>query len=299
MGNNPKWNEALSNAMRGQLGTTREVFTNANGSNVILEKTGDKWHRDETAGSPDTDFEDEDEPEDEEEAEEDDEGGGGGGSGGSGQPNAPPQKKNKKTQKVSITKEFADLNWDEPGHQKQQSLFNGKTSAKNEKIKNVYEAMKQQIDQQLDHYYKTGKFTINPTTMMNKVFNNIMSKYGYKSIFNQWFKSVAEKHTWVKHAWEKYQALTPKQMLKKVAGKLTMEKIGKLLKLNPRLMSHLNKFYNIVKVLKTIRANPIRFVLNAFGKTGGLGDAMSSLVTAFGDSGAGDVLSYVITLLIT
>lgn len=303
MGNKPKWNEALSNAMRGQLGTTREVFTNSNGSNVVLEYFGDRWHKDNTEGSPDVDFEDEQEPEDEEESEEDE--GGGGGSNPSNQKKPPlntacdpfKQTPQKKVQKVRISEEFKDLDWDEPGHP--QGLFNGKTNAKNEKIKNVYEEMKAQIDQQLDHYYKTGKFTINPTTMMNKVFSDIMSKYGYKSIFNQWFKTVAEKHTWVKHAWEKYQAITPKQLMKKVTGKLTMDKIGKLLKLNPTLMGHLNKFYDIVKILKTIRTNPIKFVLNAFGKTGGMGDVMSSLVTAFGDTGASDVLSYVITLLIT
>ena len=141
MGNKPKWNEALSEAMRGQLGTTREVFTNSNGSNVILERTGNGWRHDEAGGSPPTEGE-EDEPEDEEESEEDEGGSGGGGS--VGKPKQPgqssPQSK-KKVQKVSIDKEFADLDWDEPGHQKQEStaqFFNGKTSAKNEKIKNVY-----------------------------------------------------------------------------------------------------------------------------------------------------------------
>ena len=71
MGNKPKWNEALSEAMRGQLGTTREVFTNSNGSNVILERSGDKWHHE--IGTPDVDAEaEDDEPEDE--GEEDEEG---------------------------------------------------------------------------------------------------------------------------------------------------------------------------------------------------------------------------------
>ena len=197
MGNKPKWNEALSEAMRGQLGTTREVFTNANGSNVVLEKYGDKWHRDHSEGSPDVDAEEEEEPEGEGEGE----GGGGdtqpptkpGGDfipappGGSPPPAPGTGHGGDKKPKKTVDKG---------------PKFGGKTNAKNEKIKNVYEEMKAQIDEQLNHYYKTGKFTIDPTQMMNQVFSKIMSKYGYKSIFNNWFKNAAEKRTWVKKAWE-------------------------------------------------------------------------------------------------
>ena len=137
MGNKPKWNEALSEAMRGQLGTTREVFTNSNGSNVILERVGDGWKRDNSAGSPDIDAEEEEEPE-EDEAE-------GESSGGCIQApnpnkkpvgcgtNIPPQKK---ARRVRISKELQAEDEDEP------KFFNGKTTAQNEKIKNVYEAMK-------------------------------------------------------------------------------------------------------------------------------------------------------------
>lgn len=301
MPNKPKWNEALSEAMRGQLGTTREVFTNSNGSNVILEKTGDKWRKDNSEGSPDVDAETEEEPE--EESEEDEGGSGGGGS--AGKPKQPgqssPQTK-KKVQKVSIDKEFADLDWDEPGHQKQSTsaqFFNGKTSAKNEKIKNVYEEMKAAIDKQLDHFYKTGKFTIDPTQMMNKVFHDIMGKYGYKSIFNNWFKNVADKHSWVKKAWETYQQISPKQLTKKLTGKLTLEKVGKFLKLKPSTIGKLNKVFNIVKILRQIKSAPIKFILNAFTKTGGMSSDMAGLVSAFGNLSASDLLSYVITLLIT
>ena len=303
MGNKPKWNEALSNAMRGQLGTTREVFTNSNGSNVILEHQGGKWHH---AGSPDNDAEDEDEPEDEEESEEDEGTSGGGGTSIPNPNQKPPQQSSpqnkKKTQKVSIDKEFADLDWDEPGHQKQQStaqFFDGKTSAKNEKIKNVYEEMKSAIDKQLDHYYKTGKFTIDPTRMMNKVFHDIMGKYGYKSIFNKWFKNVADKHTWVRKAWETYQQISPKQLTRKLTGKLTLNKVGKFLKLKPGTIGKLNKVFNIVKILRQIKSAPIKFILNAFTKTGGMSSDMAGLVAAFGNMSASDLLSYVITLLIT
>ena len=298
MGNKPKWNEALSEAMRGQIGTTREVFTNSNGSNVILERVGDKWKRDNSEGSPDVDFEDEEEPE--EEPEDEDDKGVGCGTNPNPKPfvcgtNLPPQKK---IQKVRISEEFKDV-WDEPTPEKQPNFFNGKTTAKNEKIKNVYEKMKAQIDEQLNHYYKTGKFTIDPTQMMNQVFSKIMSKYGYKSIFNNWFKNVAERHSWVKKAWETYQQLSPKQIAKKLKGKLTLNNIGKLLKLKPGTVNKLNQAFNLVKILKQIRSAPVKFIINAFTKTGGLSTQMGTLVNALGGADASDLLSYVITLLIT
>lgn len=302
MGNKPKWNEALSNAMRGQLGTTREVFTNANGSNVILERYGDKWHHDEVGGSPpDEDEEDEPENEDESEEVEDDEGSGGGGSGGNGK-NPPQNKKEriKKVKKVSIDKEFADLDWDEPGHgKKSQKFFNGKTNAKDEKIKNVYQEMKKEIDKQLNHYYKTGKFTIDPTQMMNKVFHDIMGKYGYKSIFNNWFKNVAEKRTWIKKAWEAWQKVNPASLTKKLTGKLTVENIGKFLKLSQSTINKLSHVFKLGRLLKTIRGNPVKFILDAFAKTGAMSADMTSLVSAFGSLDASDILSYIITLIIT
>lgn len=300
MGNKPKWNEALSNAMRGQLGTTREVFTNANGSNVILERVGDKWKHEEVGGSP-PDEDEEDEPEDDEEASEDDTGGGGGG-GSSGTGKKPPQNKKeriKKVKKVSIDKEFADLDWDEPGHQKNKSFFNGTTNAKNQKIENVYKEMREQINKQLQHYYKTGKFTIDPTQMMNKVFHDIMGKYGYKSIFNNWFKNVAQKRTWIKKAWEAWQKVNPSTLTKKLTGKLTVENIGKFLKLSQSTINKLSHVFKLGKLLKTIRGNPVKFILDAFAKTGSMSADMTSLVSAFGSLDASDILSYIITLIIT
>ena len=298
MGNKPKWNEALSEAMRGQIGTTREVFTNSNGSNVILERVGDKWKRDNSEGSPDVDFEDEEEPE--EEPEDEDDKGVGCGTNPNPKPfvcgtNLPPQKK---IQKVRISEEFKDV-WDEPTPEKQPNFFNGKTNAKNEKIKNVYEAMKQQIDEQLNHYYKTGRFTIDPTTMMNHVFSNIMSKYGYKSIFNNWFKNIAQKRTWIKKAWETWQNINPAALTKKLTGKFTVKNIGNLLKLKQTTINKLSHVFKLGKILKNIRANPVKFIVDSFAKTGAIGADMTSLISAFGSADAGSILSYVITLLIT
>lgn len=296
MPNKPKWNEALSEAMRGQLGTTREVFTNANGSNVILEKYGDKWHRDHSEGSPDIDAEGEDEPEDEGEGEGDGEGVGTstptpkpGGDFIPAPPGGPPPP-------APGTGHGGDK---KPKKTPEKKVFGGKTNAKNEKIKNVYEEMKAQIDEQLEHYYRAGKFTIDPTTMMNQVFSKIMSKYGYKSIFNNWFKNTAQKHSWVKKAWETYQQISPKQLTKKLKGKLTLNNLGKLLKLKPGTVNKLNQAFNLVKILKQIKSAPVNFIINAFTKTGGLSTQMGTLVNALGGADASDLLSYVITLLIT
>lgn len=309
MGNKPKWNEALSNAMRGQLGTTREVFTNSNGSNVILERSGDKWHHE--IGTPDVDAEEEDdEPEDE--GEEDEEGEDNGTSSGGPSPGSKdrgpmpgadfipgpgPSQNRRNTARHGGN--GTNTGKESEKEQKAGKFFNGKTNAKNEKIKNVYEEMKAQIDKQLDHFYKTGKFTIDPTQMMNKVFHDIMGKYGYKSIFNNWFKNIADKHSWVKKAWETYQQISPKQLTKKLTGKLTLEKVGKFLKLKPSTIGKLNKVFDIVKILRQIKSAPIKFILNAFTKTGGMSADMGALVSAFGNMSASDLLSYVITLLIT
>ena len=305
MPNKPKWNEALSEAMRGQLGTTREVFTNSNGSNVILEKYGDRWHHDEVGGSP-PDEDEEDEPEDEDEEGEEDDTGGGSGSSGGGYTDIgidtgkrPPQNKRQHVKKVSITEEFKDLDWDEPGHQKSKSFFNGASNAKNQKVENVYKEMREQINKQLQHYYKTGKFTIDPTQMMNKVFHDIMGKYGYKSIFNNWFKNVAQKRTWIKKAWEAWQKVNPAKLTKKLTGKLTVENIGKFLKLSQATINKLSKVFKLGQLLKTIRGNPVKFILDAFAKTGSMSADMTSLVSAFGSADAGDLLSYIITLIIT
>ena len=307
MGNKPKWNEALSEAMRGQLGTTREVFTNSNGSNVILERSGDKWHHE--IGTPDVDAEaEDDEPEDEGEEDEEGENNGtrsggpspgskdrGPGPGGDFQGNPGPTQ----NRRTTARRPGCGTNIGKDNEQKAGEFFGGKTSAKNEKIKNVYEEMKAAIDKQLDHFYKTGKFTIDPTQMMNKVFHDIMGKYGYKSIFNNWFKNVADKHSWVKKAWETYQQISPKQLTKKLTGKLTLDKVGKFLKLKPSTIGKLNKVFNIVKILRQIKSAPIKFILNAFTKTGGMSSDMAGLVSAFGNLSASDLLSYVITLLIT
>ena len=311
MGNKPKWNEALSEAMRGQLGTTREVFTNSNGSNVILEKVGDKWHHE--IGSPEIDGEEDDEPEDEGEEDEEGEGGGSGagggspptpGNGGSGAGGSGPG--NPGTGKTEANpphhhREPVDYGIDEgKGNQQEKGkFFNGTSNAKNEKIKNVYDEMKAQIDKQLEHYYKTGKFTIDPTQMMNKVFHDIMGKYGYKSIFNNWFKDVAQKRAWVKKAYETWQKVNPAKLTKKLTGKLTVENIGKFLKLKQTTINKLSHVFKLGKLLKTIRGNPVKFIVDAFSKTGAMSADMTSLVSAFGSADAGDLLSYVITLLIT
>ena len=300
MPNKPKWNEALSEALRGQLGSTREVFTNQNGSNVVLEKTGGGWKRDASYGSDVSEDAEGEEPEDEGEEEEE------GGSGGGSSPNPtqkPPQQSSpqskKKVQKVRISEEFKDLDWDEPGHEKQPNFFNGKTSAKNEKIKNVYEEMREQIDKQLDHYYKTGKFTVDPTKMMNQVFSKIMSKYGYKSIFNNWFKNTAQKRTWIKKAYETWQNINPAQLTAKLKDKLTVANLGKFLKLKQTTINKLSHVFKLGKILRSIKANPAKFILDSFAKTGALSADMTTLINAFGAGDAGSILSYVITLLIT
>lgn len=311
MGNKPKWNEALSEAMRGQIGTTREVFTNSNGSNVILERAGDKWRRDHSEGSPDVDAEEEEEPEDDEgeENEEGEDTGNNPGGPSSGPANGgtgpgPDYDGGTRPGPTGVNPPRDGPKWVDigikPGPKTQQKkVFGGKTNAKNEKIKHVYEEMKARLDQQLEHYYRTGKFTIDPTQMMNKVFHNIMGKYGYKSIFNNWFKNVAERHSWVKKAWETYQQISPKQLAKKLKGKLTLNNISKLLKMKPGTVNKLNQAFNLVKILKQIKSAPINFIINAFTKTGGLSTQMGTLVNALGGADASDLLSYVITLLIT
>ena len=308
MGNKPKWNEALSNAMRGQLGTTREVFTNSNGSNVVLEKYGDKWHKDNSEGSPDWDAENEEEPEDEEdtdEGEDDGQGGGGGGTGSSNPTNnkVEPNKEKKKEQRKKVSKE----NKKSPEPQTSRNQDNDKTNEqkfgteepfKKSREYKVYEQMRDEINKQFEYFYKTGKFSIDPTKMMNEVFHNIMGKNGYKSVFNNWFKTVAEKHTWIKKAWEKYQAIAPTKFAKTLKKKLTLQNIGKLLKLKPSVMTKLNKAFNLLKIFKGIASNPVGFIINAFTKGAGMSAEMGDLITAVGSGSAGDILSYIITLII-
>lgn len=310
MGNKPKWNEALSNAMRGILGTTREVFTNANGSNVVLEKYGDKWHRDPSEGSPDWDAENEEEPEDEEDDEEEtsDNNGGVGEPGtsnkvgqsapkpgttgcnpypeklGSGGTGSPTKKKIKEPEGSREQKSKSPVGENEP--------------FKKSREYKVYEQMRDEINKQFEYFYKTGKFSIDPTKMMNEVFHNIMGKNGYKAVFNNWFKTVAEKHTWIKKAWEKYQAIAPTKFAKTLKKKLTLQNIGKLLKLKPSVMTKLNKAFNLLKIFKGIASNPVGFIINAFTKGAGMSAEMGDLITAVGSGSASDILSYIITLII-
>ena len=305
MGNKPKWNEALSNAMRGQIGTTREVFTNSNGSNVMLEKTGDKWRKDNSFGSnPGDDEEDEEEPEDEEEDGEDDEEGGGGPS----NPNQTPVKPNnekqveKKKKPICVVKEKRqpepETSRNQDNDKTNEQKFGPEQPFKKSREYKVYEQMRDEINKQFEYFYKTGKFSIDPTKMMNEVFHNIMGKAGYKSVFNNWFKNVADKHTWIKKAWEKYQAIAPTKFAKVLKKKLTLQNIGKLLKLKPSVMTKLNKAFNLLKIFKGIASNPVGFIINAFTKGAGMSVEMGDLITAVGSGSAGDILSYIITLII-
>ena len=306
MGNKPKWNEALSNAMRGQIGTTREVFTNANGSNVMLEKTGDKWHKDNSFGSnPGDDEEDEEEPEDEEDDEEDDNNPGGG---GPSNPNQTPVKPNnekqveKKKKPICVVEEKRspepETSRNQDNDKTNEQKFGPEQPFKKSREYKVYEQMRDEINKQFEYFYKTGKFSIDPTKMMNEVFHNIMGKNGYKSVFNNWFKNVAEKHTWIKKAWEKYQAIAPTKFAKTLKKKLTLQNIGKLLKLKPSVMTKLNKAFNLLKIFKGIASNPVGFIINAFTKGAGMSAEMGDLITAVGSGSAGDILSYIITLII-
>ena len=307
MGNKPKWNEALSNAMRGQIGTTREVFTNANGSNVVLEKYGDKWHRDDSEGSPDWDAENEEEPEDEEESEDDEEGGGGDGT-GSSNPSNNKVEPNKEKKKEKVSKNCGgndhkrspepETSRNQDNDKINEQKFGTEEPFKKSREYKVYEQMRDEINKQFEYFYKTGKFSIDPTKMMNEVFHNIMGKNGYKSVFNNWFKNVAEKHSWIKKAWEKYQAIAPTKFAKVLKKKLTLQNIGKLLKLKPSVMTKLNKAFNLLKIFKGIASNPVGFIINAFTKGAGMSAEMGDLITAVGSGSAGDILSYIITLII-
>ena len=307
MGNKPKWNEALSNAMRGQMGTTREVFTNANGSNVVLEKFGDKWHRDDSMGSPDPDAEEEEEPEDEEDNEDDEGGGGGGGTNTTACNPFPekvePNKEKKKERRKKVSKESKkspepETSRNQDNDKTNEQKFGPEQPFKKSREYKVYEQMRDEINKQFEYFYKTGKFSIDPTKMMNEVFHNIMGKNGYKSVFNNWFKNVAEKHTWIKKTWEKYQAIAPTKFAKTLKKKLTLQNIGKLLKLKPSVMTKLNKAFNLLKIFKGIASNPVGFIINAFTKGAGMSAEMGDLITAVGSGSAGDILSYIITLII-
>ena len=119
------------------------------------------------------------------------------------------------------------------------------------------------------------------------------------TIFNNWFKNVAQKRAWVKKAYETWQKVNPAKLTKKLTGKLTVENIGKFLKLKQATINKLSHVFKLGKLLKSIRGNPVKFIIDAFSKTGAMSADMTSLVSAFGSADAGDLLSYVITLLIT
>ena len=93
--------------------------------------------------------------------------------------------------------------------------------------------------------------------------------------------------------------MNPAKLAKKLTGKLTVENIGKFLKLKQSTINKISHVFKLGKLLKSIRGNPVKFILDAFSKTGAMSADMTSLVSAFGSFDAGDVLSYVITLLIT
>ena len=72
-----------------------------------------------------------------------------------------------------------------------------------------------------------------------------------------------------------------------------------MLKLKPGTVNKLNQAFKLTKILKQIKSAPVKFIINAFTKTGGLSSEMGTLVNALGGADVSDLLSYVITLLIT
>lgn len=326
-----EFDEEATQSIIPNFGTGAFVFKNKNGSRVILEKTGDRWTHLTSSynpwGSPPVDDDDENEnPEDEDDS----------GKKKSKKVKKPSQKKRKKTAgggcgtNIGNKKEPApveeanpdntsplDNQVDENYYQKLQKEIDRmertgkdyqqpKKESKESngvddfthKEKNIYEAMRDELDKQIRGYYKNGKFSISPEKMMNEVFANIMKKYGYKTYAGKWFKKAIDGVNYVKSTLKKLQSETVSTIRKKLEGKITNKTIRELLGLEGNKWWRITRLWDLGKIIRTIRSNPLNFVLKAFTKGTEASDAFSSLIEAVGGEAAGDVMSYVMTLLV-
>ena len=326
-----EFDEEATQSIIPNFGTGAFVFKNKNGSRVILEKIGDRWSHLTSSynpwGSPPVDDEDETEnPEDEDD----------GGKKKNKKAKKPPQKKKKKfvcgtnqgggkgkkeptsipeanpdntgpldnqvdddyyrkLQKEIDRMEKYGSDYQQPEkHSKESNGVNDFTR----KEKNIYEAMRNELDKQILGFYKNGKFSISPEKMMNEVFANIMKKYGYKTYAGKWFKKAIDGVNYVKSTLKKLQSETVSAIKKKLEGKITNKTIRELLGLEGNKWWRITRLWDLGKIIRTIRNNPLNFVLKAFTKGTEASDAFSSLIEAVGGEAAGDVMSYVMTLLI-
>lgn len=326
-----EFDEEATQSIIPNFGTGAFVFKNKNGSRVILEKIGDRWSHLTSSynpwGSPPVDDEDETEtPEDEND----------GGKKKNKKVKKPPQKKKKKfvcgtnqgggngkKEPTSIPEANPDNTgpldnqvdddyyrklqkeidrMEKYGSDYQQPEKHSKESNGvedfNRKEKNIYEAMRDELDKQIRGFYKNGKFSISPEKMMNEVFANIMKKYGYKTYMGKWFKKAIDGVQYVKSTLKKLQSETVSAIRKKLEGKITNKTIRELLGLEGNKWWRITRLWDLGKIIRTIRSNPLNFVLKAFTKGTEASDAFSSLIEAVGGEAAGDVMSYVMTLLI-
>lgn len=326
-----EFDEEATQSIIPNFGTGAFVFKNKNGSRVILEKIGDRWSHLTSSpnpwGSPPVDDDDENEnPEDEDD----------GGKKKNKKVKKPSQKKRKKTpgggcgtnmgkgkKEVTAIPEAnpdntapGDNSVDENYYQKLQKEIDkmertGKDYQQPEKEhkesngvddftrkeKNIYEAMRDELDKQIRGFYKNGKFSISPEKMMNEVFANIMKKYGYKTYAGKWFKKAIDGVNYVKSTLKKLQSETLTAIKKKLEGKITNKTIRELLGLEGNKWWRITRLWDLGKIIRTIRSNPLSFVMKAFTDGTEASTTFKALIEAVGGDAAGDVMSYVITCL--
>lgn len=316
-----EFDEEATQSIIPTFGTGAFVFKNKNGSRVILEKTGDRWTHLTSSynpwGSPPTDEEDEQETPEEEEKKDK-----------KRKPSKKKAKKGKKTNTGGIGEskssqaspentspldnhvdndyyeqlqkqiDYMEQTGKDPNEPHRETNEKVGTENFNRKEKNIYEEMRNELDKQIRGYYKNGKFSISPEKMMNEVFSNIMKKYGYKTYAGKWFKKAIDGVNFVKSSLKKLQSETLSAIKKKIAGKITNKTIRQLLGLEGNKWWRITRLWDLGKIIKTIRSNPLNFILKAFTKGTEASDAFGSLIEAVGGEGAADVMSYVMTLLV-
>ena len=319
-----EFDEEATQSIVPNFGTGAFVFKNKNGSRVILEKIGDRWSHLTSSpnpwGSPPVDDDDETEnPEDEND----------GGKKKSKKVKKPPQRKNKKAgggcgTNIGNKKEPIpeanpdntsplDNQVDEDYYQKLQKEIDkmertGQDYQEPKKESNgvddftrkekcIYEAMRDELDKQIRGFYKNGKFSISPEKMMNEVFANIMKKYGYKTYAGKWFKKAIDGVNYVKSTLKKLQSETVSAIKKKLEGKITNKTIRELLGLEGNKWWRITRLWDLGKIIRTIRSNPLSFVMKAFTSGTEASTTFKALIEAVGGDAAGDVMSYIITCL--
>ena len=185
-----------------------------------------------------------------------------------------------------------------PPHQENQKNKDEPLDNLNRKEKNIYEEMRDELDKQMRNFYKTGKFTINPEKMMNEVFSKIMEKYGYKTYAGKWFKKAVDGVNYVKSCINKIKSETISKIKEKISGKITNKTMRKLLGLDGNKWWRISTKWDLGKIFKMIRSNPLQFILKAFTSGTQMGDTFEALIEAVGATGASDVFSYIVTLLV-